>query len=72
MGKSRRVKTKRLADEILKKYPNKFTTDFEENKKFVEEVVIISTKTLRNKLAGYITGFCNRLEGEVAQSEVET
>ena len=72
MGKSRRVKTKRLADEILKKYPNKFTTDFDENKKLVEEVVIISSKTLRNKLAGYITGFCNRLEGEVAQSEVET
>ena len=72
MGKSRRVKTKRLAEEILKKYPNKFTTDFDENKKLVEEVVIISSKNLRNKLAGYITGFCNRLEGEVAESEVET
>lgn len=66
------MKTKRLAEEILKKYPNKFTTDFDENKKLVEEVVIISSKTLRNKLAGYITGFCNRLEGEVAESEVET
>jgi small subunit ribosomal protein S17e len=66
------VKTKRLADEILKKYPNKFTTDFEENKNLVEEVVIISSKTIRNKLAGYITGFRNRLEGEVTQSEVET
>jgi small subunit ribosomal protein S17e len=72
LGKSRRVKTKRLAEEILKKYPNKFTTDFDENKNLVEEVVIISSKTLRNKLAGYITGFRNRLEGEVAQSEVET
>lgn len=72
MGKSRRVKTKRLADEILKKYPNKFTTDFDENKNLVEEVVIISSKTLRNKLAGYITGYCNRLEGEVEQAEVET
>lgn len=72
MGKSRRVKTKRLAEEILKKYPNKFTTDFDENKKLVEEVVIITTKTLRNKLAGYITGYCNRLEGEVVESEVET
>ncbi len=66
------MKTKRLAEEILKKYPNKFTTDFDENKKLVEEVVIITTKTLRNKLAGYITGYCNRLEGEVVESEVET
>lgn len=66
------MKTKRLADEILKKYPKKFTTDFEENKNLVEEVVIISSKTIRNKLAGYITGFCNRLEGEVELPEVET
>jgi small subunit ribosomal protein S17e len=66
------VKTKRLAEEILKIYPNKFTTDFDENKILVEEVVIISSKTLRNKLAGYITGFRIRLEGEAAQSEVET
>ena len=71
MGKSRRVKTKRLAEEVLKKYPNRFTTDFEENKKLVEEVVI-STKTLRNKLAGYITGYCNTLEGDVVEFEVET
>lgn len=67
MGKSRRVKTKRLAEEILKKYPKRFTTDFQENKKLVEEVVI-STKTLRNKLAGYITGYCNLHEND----EVET
>ena len=66
------MKTKRLADEILKKYPNRFTTDFEENKNLLEEVVIISSKTLRNKLAGYLTGFHNRLKGEVAQSDVET
>lgn len=72
MGKSRRVKTKRLADEILKKYPNRFTTDFDENKKLLEEVTIISSKTLRNKLAGYITGFRIRIEGEVTQPEVET
>ena len=67
MGKSRRVKTKRLAEEILKKYPKRFTTDFQENKKLVEEVVI-STKTLRNKLAGYITGYCNLHEND----DVET
>ncbi|MCW3988209.1 30S ribosomal protein S17e [Candidatus Bathyarchaeota archaeon] len=71
MGKSRRVKTKRLAEEILKKYPKRFTTDFQENKKLVEEVVI-STKTLRNKLAGYITGYCNLHENDEVEYEVET
>ena len=71
MGKSRRVKTKKLAEEILKKYPKRFTTDFQENKKLVEEVVI-STKTLRNKLAGYITGYCNLHENDEVEYEVET
>ncbi len=71
MGKSRRVKTKRLAEEILKKYPKRFTTDFQENKKLVEEVVI-STKTLRNKLAGYIPGYCNLHENDEVEYEVET
>jgi small subunit ribosomal protein S17e len=71
LGKSRRVKTKRLAEEILKKYPKRFTTDFQENKKLVEEVVI-STKTLRNKLAGYITGYCNLHENDEVEYEVET
>jgi small subunit ribosomal protein S17e len=71
LGKSRRVKTKRLAEEILKKYPKRFTTDFQENKKLVEEVVI-STKTLRNKLAGYITGYCNLHENDEVGYEVET
>lgn len=72
MGKSRRVKTKRLADELLKKYPTKFTADFDENKNLLGEVVIISSKTLRNKLAGYLTSTRLRLEGEEAPADVET
>jgi small subunit ribosomal protein S17e len=66
------VKTKRLADELLKKYPTKFTADFDENKNLLGEVVIISSKTLRNKLAGYLTSTRLRLEGEEAPADVET
>jgi small subunit ribosomal protein S17e len=72
LGKSRRVKTKRLADELLKTYPTKFTADFDENKNLLEEVVIISSKTLRNKLAGYLTSTRLRLEAEEASADVET
>ena len=32
-----------------------FTTDFEENKKLVQEYSTVSTKHLRNKIAGYVT-----------------
>ncbi|MDP3485216.1 MAG: 30S ribosomal protein S17e, partial [Methanobacteriaceae archaeon] len=33
----------------------KFTTDFDENKKLVEQFSTVSTKHLRNKIAGYVT-----------------
>ena len=62
MGKSRRIKTKRLAQEVLEKYPDRFTNDFAENKTLLEEVLINSTKMLRNKIAGYLTSYMNSRE----------
>ena len=62
MGKSRRIKTKRLAKEVLEKYPDRFTNDFAENKTLLEEVLINSTKMLRNKIAGYLTSYMNSRE----------
>jgi small subunit ribosomal protein S17e len=46
---------KRIARELVKRYPDKFTTDFEDNKKLVESLVNISSTKLRNRIAGYIT-----------------
>lgn len=66
MGKSRRIKTKRLAHEVLEKHPDRFTTDFEENKTLLEEILLNSTKRLRNKIAGYITSFMNSRERRLA------
>lgn len=66
MGKSRRIKTKRLAKEVLTKYPDRFTTDFEENKTLLEDILITSTKRLRNKIAGFLTSYMNSREGMVA------
>ncbi len=36
-------------------HPGVFTTDFDENKKLVAEYSTVSTKHLRNKIAGYVT-----------------
>ncbi|AEH07234.1 MULTISPECIES: 30S ribosomal protein S17e [Methanothermococcus] len=55
MGRIRQTFIKRTGDELLEKFEDKFTTDFETNKKAVEEVALISTKRLRNRIAGYIT-----------------
>jgi len=46
---------KKIARELVKRYPDKFTTDFEDNKKLVESFVKISSTKLRNRIAGYIT-----------------
>ena len=55
MGNIRTSFVKRTAKELLETYEGRFTTDFEENKKLVEEFSTVSTKHLRNKIAGYVT-----------------
>lgn len=55
MGRIRQTFIKRTGEELIEKFADKFTSDFEENKKAVEEVALISTKTLRNRVAGYVT-----------------
>ncbi len=41
--------------ELLEKHQSKFKHDFEHNKKMVQELSDVDTKTLRNRVAGYIT-----------------
>ncbi|AIS32278.1 MULTISPECIES: 30S ribosomal protein S17e [Methanobacterium] len=55
MGNIRTSFVKRTAKELIETYPGKFTTDFDENKKLVQEFSTVSTKHLRNKIAGYVT-----------------
>ena len=55
MGKVRTESVKNLAKDLMNKHHDKFTTDFDTNKRLVEELAIGSTKTIRNKVAGYIS-----------------
>lgn len=55
MGKVRPERVKKIARELLKRYPDKFTTDFESNKKLLESLTKISSAKLRNRIAGYVT-----------------
>ena len=48
-------RTRRLSEEIMQRHPEAFGTDFETNKKALEEMAIIPSKQLRNRIAGYIT-----------------
>ncbi len=55
MGNIRSSFIKRVSKELIETYQGKFTKDFDENKKLVEEYTTVSTKHLRNKIAGYVT-----------------
>ncbi|WP_461462367.1 30S ribosomal protein S17e [Methanobrevibacter sp.] len=54
MGNIRTTFVKRISKELIETHGD-FTTDFETNKKLVSEYSTVSTKHLRNKIAGYIT-----------------
>jgi small subunit ribosomal protein S17e len=55
LGKVRTEIVKRTARDMLQRYPDKFTTDFEVNKKVMSEVFELDQKRLRNRVAGYTT-----------------
>jgi len=55
LGKVRPERVKKIAKEMLKRYPDKFTADFESNKKLLGSLLKISSVRLRNRIAGYIT-----------------
>ncbi|MCW4020247.1 MAG: 30S ribosomal protein S17e [Candidatus Bathyarchaeota archaeon] len=55
MGNVRSEKVKRIARELFRRYPDRFTADFDENKKLIASVVNTPSKRLRNTIAGYIT-----------------
>lgn len=55
MGKVRTVLVKRLSRELVERYPDSFSTDFDQNKEVVDELLTNTTKRLRNRIAGYVT-----------------
>ena len=54
MGNIRDSKIKKYAQEIVAKYPDRVSLNFDENKKLLEDICIIYGKKVRNQIAGYI------------------
>ena len=54
MGKVRTILIKSISKELINKYPDVFTTEFEENKKLLDKYLEIDSKHLRNRISGYI------------------
>ena len=62
MGRVRTKTVKKAARVVIEKYYTRLTHDFHVNKRICEEVAIIPSKKLRNKIAGCITHMMKRIE----------
>lgn len=64
MGKVRTVLIKKISKELVNKYPDVFTKDFEKNKKLLDKYLEVDSKHLRNRISGYIVSLKKNKEKE--------
>ncbi|MFQ6075325.1 MAG: 30S ribosomal protein S17e [Candidatus Bathyarchaeia archaeon] len=62
MGIVRVMAMRKLARTLIERFPEKFGEDFENNKRLLDELTNITSKRLRNRLAGYIVREIVRLK----------
>ena len=62
MGRVRTKTVKRASKAIVEKYYNKLTFDFDINKRIIDDVAIIQSKRMRNKIAGFTTHLMKRIQ----------
>lgn len=71
LGNVRTEQIKRVAKELIRRFPDRFSNDFEKNKQMVNKLVQGATPKVRNQIAGYIThifgGVQTAFSGETAQ-----
>merc|ERR1712137_1159811 len=62
MGRVRTKTVKKSAKVVIERYYPRLTLDFETNKRVCDEIAVISSKRLRNKIAGYTTHLMKRIQ----------
>ncbi|MFQ5820176.1 MAG: 30S ribosomal protein S17e [Candidatus Heimdallarchaeota archaeon] len=71
MGKVRPTAIKRASQELVELYADRFSIDFEENKKVIDELAEIGSKKVRNRTAGYVTRLMRRKADIEARSVID-
>jgi small subunit ribosomal protein S17e len=55
LGKVKTEQIKHLAKQLIERFPDQFSTNFDDNKRMVDELTEGATTRVRNQVAGYIT-----------------
>ncbi len=65
---------KRISYEVLDEHKSKFGEDFADNKKVLDQISIIRSKSLKNKISGYITRLIKKeiRDEKVKQAQIES
>ena len=69
MGNIRQTYIKRVAIDLVQKYNDQFTDDFEHNKKVVAQLTNVKTTVFRNRIAGYVTTYRKNWESATVEQE---
>ena len=62
MGRVRTKTVKKASRQIIEKYYNRLTLDFHVNKRVTDDVAIVQSKRVRNKIAGFTTHLMKRIQ----------
>ena len=65
---------KRFSYEVLDEHKSEFGVDFADNKKVLDQISIIRSKSLKNKISGYITRLIKKeiREEKTKQAQIES
>ena len=71
MGKVKTEQVKRIAKELIARFPDKFSRNFEDNKHAVDALTQGATTKVRNQIAGYITSVLSLSQAGASSENVE-
>ena len=62
MGRVRTKTVKRAARQLIEKFYPKMSLDFHYNKRVLDDVAVVPSKRIRNKIAGYASKLMKRIQ----------
>lgn len=69
LGNIRQTYIKRVAIDLVQRFNDQFSDDFEHNKKVVAQLTDVKVASFRNRIAGYVTTYRKNWEARTVEAE---